>query len=177
MPEPANLDFELLPNLGDSLTNDERLDAAVARMDGVNLDLDLGEAEYKGVTPYGRSWAFDFANGVFFRYGASPAETTGIETLKTWCEKALQTFAGEHIIYPDWFGVERVEVIGQQYDGGVLKTLVEAVREALLAHDRIRRVDNISIQRPSLDDDYVVIGLTIVTDTDQLALETEVAVG
>lgn len=171
-------DFELLPTLEDGLTSDERLDAAIARIDGVTTDIDLGDVESAGPAPYGRSWSFDFVNGAFVRHGESPAETTGIDTLKTWCEKALLTFAAEMVIYPEWYGIERIEVIGAQMERATMKELAEAARDALLGHDRLTRVEDIAIERESLDDDYAVISLTVVTDTDdRIPLETEVAVG
>lgn len=166
---------ELFPVVGDGLTQEERLDAAIARMDGVTEDIDTVEEPYSGQLAYGRSWSFDFENGKFNRYGAAPAETTAIDTLKVWCEKVLRTYAGAQVVYPDHIGIDVLDIIGDQYDESTLSALMETVREALMIHDRIMRVDDMAVERPSEDDDYVIVSMTIVTDSDAFELSTEVA--
>jgi hypothetical protein len=162
---PSTDDFtdelELIPVAGDQLASDAALDLAAEALLGAQAAV----SEVAEEAAYGRSWHFDYAEGQFLRYGAGPAITTGLDTLRGWIEKTIHTSRFAYEIYSDQYGLDDVDMIGAPFSAEVLSALGRAIEEALLVHDRIAQVTNMTFERPD-EDDYVLVSFTVVTDTD-----------
>jgi hypothetical protein len=161
MPEEKRGRFELLPNDGSAVTADDELDAALG-----NVVVD----DPRALRPQGRSWAFDFERGQFIARGRGPAEVHGEAALRVWIEKTLRTARFAHTIYSDGYGIDMPDVIGRAPTPGRIGQYTEAVKAALLVHDRIEGVADFRFtQSPDVD-------FLLVTFTVQLVEDEEIEV-
>ena len=160
----SNNDFaiDLLPDDGidldlDALYGDFGDEFDIATEDGI-------PTEELDPVPYGKSWAWDFSNGQFLKYGSQPAQTNGLDTLKTWINKTMLTARAAHIIYDDTYGVDEPDsLIGNGFDASAQNQWSENVRESLLEHDRISDVvDFVFVE----EGEYLEVSFSIITDED-----------
>lgn len=171
MDNENDLAIDLLPDDGLDLDPD----AAFEDTFGDEFDLDFEDLEATEVVdplPYGKSWAWDFSTGRFVRFGPSPGQTNGLDTLKTWIQKAMLTAKTAHPIYSDEFGMDSPDsLVGFVSDASAQDEWASDVREALLQHDRINDVTDfrfvVSDNGESLD-----VGFSVLTDEDD-AIEIE----
>lgn len=159
--------FQLIPTEDVALSSTALLDAAEASA------LDDGSATESEPTPvpFGRTWSFDFEAGRFDRVGDAPAELTGTDTLKVWLRAATRTALGAHPIFTS-FGMEDPEdVVGTTDPTEALADLEDRLRAAILLHDRIADMEDVTT---SVNPDLGVVSidtLTVITDQeDNVAL-------
>lgn len=158
-------DLALLPESLPELSPDAHLDLAIAnagRPATIFAAADDALARPERLV-YGRSWAFDFEQGQFVRWGAAPAETTGQATLRTWIEKAMRTQRFAHVIFSDDYGMDDVEIVGNQFSSAALARLGDTITDTLTFHDRVQSVTNIRARRSSADDDALEIAFDVQT--------------
>lgn len=165
-------EVELLPAT-DELGVDDDLTLAEGLIDPAQLDALDPEADDEGEpTPFGRGWAFDFDTGQFRRGGGGPLGVSGYDQLVMWVQKTMRTARSTHAIYTDNFGVDNpFDLIGKPFTSSGAGRYTEALRDALLAHDRISAVEDVTFDG-SPDSSVVYVSLTIVTDEEE-SLEIE----
>jgi hypothetical protein len=147
--------FELLPADGPEVSPDEELAAAIADTDPATT--------IQPPQPLGRGWAFDPARGQFITYGSEPVRVSGEGELREWIDKALHTARFAHPIYSDQFGIDTVELIGRTPTADLVASHIQAIKDALLAHDRITDVKDFKVSAdPSTD--YLAFAFTVVLD-------------
>lgn len=118
--------------------------------------------------PFGRSWDFDWEAGQFRRVGQSPAEVTGFDTLGQWCEAALHSARFAHPIFSDEFGMEEPDdVIGEFPDGEAIADWQRSLVDALMVHDRVTSVENVSLTWDPTTGILTVDSLDVVTDDEE----------
>jgi len=165
-PEPTTQVVAFLPTADEPLTGKEQLDALQQALDPEGqVDLVVSNDP---PPPVGRSWAFDFETNRFVRSanGKGPAGTTGEATLRKWVEKCLSTARGAHPIHPPGYGLlNKDDVIGGPV-AAVPVDLETRIRDALTFHPRIVNVTDFGVDY-ELDDDYVSVRFTVVTDRDE----------
>lgn len=123
--------------------------------------------------PFGRSWEFDFEQGRFVRAGASPIETRGFGALIQWCYMAIHTARLAHKrVFSSQFGMDVPdEPLGEFPEGEILADWQRSLAEALLVHDRISSVENLSLDWDPVEGVLTIESLDVVTDeSDQLSL-------
>lgn len=157
---------EDLPDPAEAPTAEEEAAALEQTLEGFDDAVTVVATE---PPPLGRSWAFDFNESRFEVSPTSraPAETYGVQTLTTWCVKALQTAQGAHVIYPSDYGMrEPNRWIGRRLTGADYAQMETDVHDALTFHPRIVNVvDFLAEQDPNQE--YVEVSFTIVLDTDE----------
>lgn len=115
--------------------------------------------------PFGRSWAWDRDRERYVRQGSAPAEVRGRDALRQWIYAAARTAQGVHAIFSDEYGMEEPDDwIGVLDPSDALETFEPRFREAVLQHERIEAVDQMT---PKFDPNTGIItvaDLVIVTD-------------
>lgn len=158
MAVPFDSGFDLLPADGPDVTTDELLAQAL----GVLPD---PLTEDTTPQPFGRGWAFDWATGQFHRHNNQPVAVFGLDNLTVWVEKALRTARLAHPIYSDDYGMEYVEIVGHPFEAGTAGLYANAVRDALLVHDRIERIKDFKFSYdPDVDEEALQVMFTVVLD-------------
>lgn len=121
----------------------------------VSVDPITGEEEWvdKVVDPVaiGRTWEYDF-NNLKFSGNGTPIrlQDNDIRIIMQWINRAVSTERYRYQVYPDWFGVElgpiwRGELVGIPALNHVRNTITEAI----MVHDRITAVENVSVAEDS----------------------------
>jgi hypothetical protein len=175
MPEtfPDDAGFELLP------IEDEDLVAAADQLAAAEASIldnpfDTSPAAPAPI-PMGRSWLWDPEAERYARLGTSPIEVRGVDALRQWIYAALQTAQGAHSILPPTFGMENPEDwIGVVDPTDALSTFEPRANDALIQHDRIEELDDLSA---TYDPDEGVISiedLVVITDENEAVPLTEV---
>lgn len=120
--------------------------------------------------PMGRTWDFDWERGRFKRDGTAPREVRGTDAVAQWAQMVLHTAQRAHPIFSARFGVPRPDgPIGDAI--GVLEGASDwaaAAREALLLHDRIASVENVTIEWYPEDGLIYVRSMDAITDEAEL---------
>jgi hypothetical protein len=162
---PEDPAFSLVP-LEEGADPEAVLDAAEASV----LDDPFAATETDDPpVPFGRSWAFDYDNGRFFRSAGAPAETRGVSTLVEWINATMRTAAGAHPIFPPEIGIERPEdFLGAADPTEALSDFEDRLRTALLAHDRIQDVREFEADIDFSKGIITVTNLLIVTDQEDV---------
>ena len=157
--------FSLVP-LEEGADPEAVLDAAEASV----LDDPFAAAEEEDPPiPFGRSWAFDYDRGRFFRSAGAPAETRGVATLVEYVNAAMRTAAGVHPILPPEFGIESPEdFLGVADPTEALSDFEDRLRTALLANDRIEDVREFEADVDLATGVITVTNLLIVTDQEDV---------
>jgi hypothetical protein len=162
---PEDPAFSLVP-LEEGADPEEVLDAAEASV--LDDPFAAGETSDPPV-PFGRSWAFDYDNGRFFRSAGAPAETRGVSTLVEWINTTMRTAAGVHPILPPEVGIERPEdFLGAADPTEALSDFEDRLRTALVAHDRIQDVREFEADIDFATGIITVTNLLIVTDQEDV---------
>jgi hypothetical protein len=157
--------FELLP-AADSLTADSELTAVDAALEPAGDPVADDSPRV-----YGRGWAFDFVSGQFTRGGNSPLEVTGLAQLRMWIEKTLRTARMAHPIYSDDYGIDQpYSVIGQPFTPGAAGRYARAISDALLVHDRITQIKDMTFTGGP-NDVVLAVSFTVVTDEEEATFE------
>jgi hypothetical protein len=161
--------FDPLPALSDPPDPDEELTLQDALAEPATAD----PADTTGPpAPLGRAPAFDFIAHRFLPGTAGgPLQTRGVDTLRTWVEKAARTKRGQFPAVDPDFGTditaEDLLSEGDPFDPSAISEYLDAVRRGLLVHPRITDVTDMQIIG-SLDDDEASVAFTVVTDTTDL---------
>jgi len=169
MPETRpDITPELIPPLGPDLQAQDALDVASSLLPDT---LDLGDAPPESEpTPFGKSWAWDFARGRFKRYGSSPAPVWDINNLKVWIQLVLNIGRFAHPIYEDDIGVDQDHMmIGQLAQDPAAQALyMTTVADALMVHDRITDVTNFDFTDDPDDDEAVDVYFEVTVDDGEV---------
>lgn len=156
--------FTLIP-ADQEITVDELLEAALS---GTLPD----STDDPPPKPLGRGWAFDFNTGQFVAHGSSPAAVDGLEQLKTWIAKALQTARFAHPIYSEDFGVEDPwESFGKLVTPAMTGKMVAKATAALMVHDRITQVTDFTFDHDPTSSLLFVSFRVVVDENQQLDIE------
>lgn len=169
---PTNVD-QLLPDDDGTLTAAQ--EAGLIAAD--SLDAPSLVVEAPTSPSIGKSYAFDFAHGHFYPSSSGGVQSTlGLTTLRFWVEKCLSTPKGAFPIHDDDYGLEGMdEIIGRQYDAGVVADLGRWITEALLYHPSIASVTNFqAAQDPN--DETLFVSFTVVTDQGDALTFEELAI-
>jgi hypothetical protein len=122
---------------------------------------------------YGNSPVFDFNTGEFL---LNPSGTivmaTDLAALEQWIRKTLVTPRLTHSIYPQWYGSEAQNSLGNndptirgvQSDIARIGDIETAIRNALSVDKRIQSVDAFS---SIVTEDYVTTSFTVLTSRAQ----------
>jgi hypothetical protein len=164
-PDASSLGFELIPADDPIIPPDEAIRRAIASREPVASQVQETRE------PYGMSWGFNFDTGQFIMNGSLPAEVNGLDSLRQWCIAALNTHRSAHLAAGPEFGMERPEEpLGHVYPEMVLADYERHVVEALVQHDRIASVENVTA---SFDPTTGIVSLrfTVVTDTAEDVLD------
>lgn len=156
MAKPTGFDTgaDLLPADGPDILPDDELAAALG-----NLRI----AASNTVVSIGRGWAFDYQVGEFIMRGQSPAEVSDVGQLRMWIEKTVRTARFAHPIYSDAYGMDLVELVGNQVTPDRIGQYATALTDALTVHDRISGVTDFKFTAdPSSD--LLLVGFTVVVD-------------
>jgi hypothetical protein len=123
-------------------------------------------------TSLGKSFLFDFEKGDFVLVDGNLVETTETKALKIWIEKILKTEKNKYEIYDNEnYGVKLDDLKGQVLPLEFAKSeILREVKEALLQHPHIFRVDNLTVEQI---DSGLTIKFTVVL-VDKTTLESEV---
>lgn len=166
-------DFALLPADDPQSSPQDDLDAAIEG--ALAAGDDPVPVADDPPAPYGRSWKFDRTTGQFVRLGQSPAEVSGLDALAEWCVMALQSARYAHPVFSDEFGMEAPDsIIGALAEGEVVADWQAAVVDALLVHDRITSVENISLRWEPTEGVLYLDSLDVITDEDQTVTVSDV---
>jgi hypothetical protein len=124
----------------------------------------------------GRAPAIDFAQRTFVPNTAGgPLMLYGLDTLASWCEKALRTRRGENpACHPD-FGVDALFldlIDGGPFDSGVAAEFEAIVERALTFHPAIDAVEDWAVDYQPGDDAALATFrvVTVAAGTDPLNL-------
>ncbi len=125
----------------------------------------LTEDDIEPTPPFGRTWLFDFEVGQFVVQGGEPVRLEGgLESLRMWMLMALTTRRFATMIHSDEFGIEyEEELVGRTVDALTRTVYIQAVREALLIHDRITEVDDFEFE---IEDDGETLSASFTVTTD-----------
>lgn len=123
--------------------------------------------------PLGRSWAFDFTTNTLVSASSGIAQTTGLGTLRTWCEKALRTDLGAYPIHSDDYGMLRpFDIIGMQLSDISEDDLQDRVTDALTVHPLIDSITDFDMTYDPMDD-FLSVTFTVVLIDQQLLVVTD----
>ena len=169
----------ILPDEVEPLDADEQFgiledDLEVPEDDGDFIDdEDAARVTDEQPPPIGRSWDFDFGERRFRTVrGRGPLEVRGMEVLRKWVEKALNTQRSAHAIYSDDYGVEEpFHLIGQAGDVLDSAPMQEQITEALTFHPRISNVKDYVFDFDPEDEALWVTFTVVADDEDEIVLE------
>lgn len=151
--------WELLPDDEIDIDPDTELEDAF-RIEPDSSEIDQAIVPPKPL-PLGRSWFFDPVDGRFVTMGGSPAETSGVTTVKAWIVCLLHTMRGAHPMLDPDYGIENpfamigrpeAEISNQQYQN--------EVTEALLKDDRIAAVSAFTFEHDPTTD-YTMVRFSV----------------
>ena len=163
--EPVENADELLPATPETDVDDDiaALEDLPAFDDDTSEDLVVDEPEPE---PIGKSWAFDFVNGVFLFVSAQgPSATWGETTLRYWIEKCLRTPRGALPIHDPDYGMEGLRGLIGAIPDEVIADLEPRVRDALLFHPRITDILDFETEYDPMNE-HVEVSFTVVTDEE-----------
>lgn len=159
-------DFTLIP--ADDPSSSPADDLAAAAQSAQAIPTPAQPVTDPAPQPFGISWRFDWEQGQFLRTGQSPAQTADFDSLAEWCEMAIHSARFAHPVFSNQFGMEEPDsVIGEIATGEVLADWQRSLIEALLVHDRITTVENISLDWDPGAGTLTVQQLDVVTDEDK----------
>jgi hypothetical protein len=155
--------LELIP-ADDVIGADDALAAAAASA----LEDPVPQADEDVQEPFGRTWLFDFERGRFVRDGIAPRVTTGRQSLAVWANMAMRTARGQHPVFSPEFGHDDPDaVIGEAANvDDRAGDWLAATADALLVHDRIASVENVSAYFDQTEWAYVVETMDVYTDEE-----------
>lgn len=160
------------PSLDEPLLGEESLARSQDDLERFPNEIDL-IVQQEEPPPLGRSVAFDWTGGRFFRSQAQrgPLETRGIASLKEWVAKCLNTARGAHPVHPTGYGLVRADDMIGGPVGSPPADLKDRIRDALTFHPRIEDVvDFVFDENP--DDEFYGVSFTVVTDSsDRVPVE------
>jgi hypothetical protein len=166
-------DFTLLPADDPQSSPDE--DLAAAAQGALAITDASAPVDEPPPQPFGLTWQFDWQAGQFVRIGQSPAQSSNLDAVAEWCQAALHSARYAHPIFSDVFGMESPDgVIGEIAEGEALADWQRSVVDALLVHDRITSVENISLDWDPSTGILTVLSMDVVTDEDQTVTVSDV---
>jgi hypothetical protein len=176
MPETFtdNPSFELLP------AEDEDLISAADQLEAAEASItddpfgDDAAAEEPSI-PMGRSWAWDPISERYVRQGTAPAEVRGRDALREWIYAALRTAQGVHPLLPDDYGIEDPDDwIGVVDPADALSTFEPRALEALVQHDRIEDLDDLTARFDPSTGTITISDLIVITDEAEAVPLTDI---
>jgi hypothetical protein len=152
----------------DPVTPEEDVEAAAASVLG---DTELTDAPEDPPQPFGRTWAFNWAAGRFYRRGGAPVEVRGLDSLVQWLQLARYTQRGAHAVFSDDFGMDgpedwmgTVDVVEAASDYGA------RLQDAWTVHDRVASVENFEAHFEDDSGVIVIDSVDVITDTEDTVL-------
>lgn len=92
----------------------------------------------------------------------------GKEALKVWIYKTLLTKRYKHVIYSWDYGQDLEELIGQDYEKGLIRSEVERrIKDCLLIHPHIKECNNFNIR---LQQDQLHVDFTVNTAYGEVSI-------
>jgi hypothetical protein len=166
-------DYSVTPADDPQSTSQADLDAAAA---GALASQDaVVPVDPEPVQPFGSSWLFDWANGQFVRVGQSPMPVSEVNALAEWAQMAIRTGRYAHPVFSDEFGVDEPDsVVGEFARGEALADWQRELVEALMVHDRVTSVENVTLDWDPTTGILTVLSLDIVTDEDTTVTVSDV---
>lgn len=122
-------------------------------------------ADFEETVKPNKTWYIDFDKNLVTR------SITDLEAIRQAATLILATERFEFIIYSNQYGVELVDLFGENQPY-VMSEIKRRVTEALTQDDRIRGVENFSYTRTKRS---LHVTFTVVTKVGQFNAETEVA--
>lgn len=119
------------------------------------------------------SFLFDFYKGDFVKKpDGTLIRCNPKQAYRQWCQKVMLTPRFKKFAYPDYYGNELDELIGETLSPSAIESEVERmVRETLKVHPKTLRVDNFRFE---WQNSYEILLFTFnVTDTDNELFELE----
>lgn len=103
----------------------------------------------KKISSGGKSFLFNFKTGEFETRDGKITEVEGIEALKIWIQKVLNTEKNMYEVYKNSnYGVSIKDIIASDYPYGFIKSEIEAeLNKALLCNDEIKSISNVQFTR------------------------------
>lgn len=93
-----------------------------------------------------KEYAFDFEKNDFLLVDGKNKIVSGMEAVKVWIFKALQTERYRYLAYSWNYGNELEDLIGQGFSNEVLESEIErCIKEALLINPYITSITNFSV--------------------------------
>lgn len=122
-------------------------------------------ADFETMSIPNKTWAIDFERNLVIH------NITDLEAIQQSVILTLATERYEHIIYSDQYGLEIMDLFGEnmQY---AMSEIKRRVTEALTQDDRIKSVDNFEFERTKRG---LAVTFTVVADIGNFNAETEVA--
>ena len=114
-----------------------------------------------------KSYMFDFENGDFVVRDGKLIECDGIESIKVWIEKILQTEKGRYPIYDNTeYGCHLEDlIIGNSYTAEFIEAeLKREIEDALKQNPRISSVTNFKITRNT---NAITVNLEVVLNDER----------
>lgn len=159
-------DFTMLPADDPQTAAADDLNAAIAG--AVALPDQITPVAAPAPTPFGNSWLFDWDQGQFVRVGKSPAQTADFATLNEWIQMAIHAARYAHPVFSDAFGMEEPDdIIGEFADGEALQDWQAALVDAILVHDRVTAVQNVSLDWDPATGNLTIVTMDVITDQDE----------
>lgn len=115
-----------------------------------------------------QEYDWDFVNNEFKLVNGKPSIVTGVEALKIWSLKALQTERYRYPAYTWEYGQEFDDIMGQPFSSEVAESEAERyLKECLLINPHITNITNVSA---TFDGDNLSIDFTEVTDQGEVEI-------
>ncbi|WP_411680491.1 DUF2634 domain-containing protein [Clostridium thailandense] len=134
----------------------------------INVDnvIDQIRKEIKKTVP--KEYAWDFENNDFLLRDGKFVIVEGIEALRVWIWKALQTVRMKYGIYSDKYGHDLDSIVGKGFSKALIGTEAKRLTwECLSANSHILRLENFSID---LNKDMLNINFTAITDLGEVSV-------
>lgn len=149
----------------DDTVEDARVDAAL----GSALALDAQpEDDGDDAIPFGMSWAYDWDAGHFVRSGSGAVPVYGEDALAEWCQMAIAATRSAHAVFTEAFGIESLDaIIGHVMADEIPAEFEARLRDALLVHERIVDIQDISIDYDVGSDVLSFDAFSVITDEEE----------
>lgn len=129
--------------------------------------------------PIGRGYAFspELKSFLLGPNGTGVLTTVGIDTLRNWVVKVLNTQKGAHPIYSDDFGMEDpFALIGEPIMEAAIGEYEQIISDAVTYHPRITGIDNY-VANLTATGDGVEVSFDVIMDDDNIVPIENVVLG
>lgn len=132
--------------------------------DGIFPFIDISDetiAEQTQELPTPKEYAWDFENNDFILKDGRFVVVEGLEAIKIWIYKTLQTPRFRYAIYSDDYGHDLEDLIGSDFSKSAIESEVKRmIYEALMVNPYIEGIENIEV---TFDGDILGISCIVIT--------------